>query len=185
MRLRNKILIIIALIIVLAVSAFIYLSYIADYTFEDDRISLTVPAQTSFSVSAGNNEYFTIIKYYSNDENNITIDLIKPQNDSMTIYGVKLDVYKIAKKIFSKDLMDNNSYEVVKDTENLTIYHNKEKNRYTAFVYDEDKKVIAMVCCDNSQELVEKLAKSLVIKSFTTSGLNVANLDNNSAQTDT
>jgi len=176
---KNLIIIIIALVIVLAVTTFVYLAYIADYTFEDERIRVTVPAQTQFNINASKNDYWTFIRYNSSDNNNITIDLIKPQSNTVSFFGIELDVYETSKKILIKEFSINQNFTIVGVTDNYTIYYNKEKNRYAALIFDDTHKVIIMISCDNSKELIEKLAKSFVFISFDTTGLDIAKIDEN------
>lgn len=176
---KSILLVIIAIIIAVVVASVIYLTYIADYTYKDERISVTVPAQTKFNITANNNEAWTFVRYNSSDENNITIDLMKLKQSDVTIFGINLDLFETSKNVITKDLTQNKSYKVVTVTENYTIYYNKEKNRYAALLFDKDKRIITMICCDSSSELMNKLANSFELKSFTTEGLDIVNIDNN------
>jgi len=176
---KNLLLIIIGLVVVLAATSFVFLTYIADYTFEDERISVSVPAQTTFKVTASKGTGGTSIKYNSNDK--IIIDLIKV-DDTGTIFGA--DAYDIVKNVLQKDLADNKNYTVVSVTDNYTIYYNKEKNQYSVLIFDDNKKVVVQIACD-SKELIEKLANSFVLKAFTTSGLEISKTNDNNTGNNT
>lgn len=175
---------IIIIIGIIAIGAY-YLTYISDYTYEDERISISVPAQTKFNIAAEKNNAVTSIHYNSSDKNNITIDIMKIDDSNSSLFGLKIDLFGTAKDLIVKDLTENKSYEVVSVTENYTIYYNKEKNRYATLIFDEERKTINLICCDNSSELINNLAESYILKSFNTNGLKLINIDNNNTSTNT
>ena len=157
----------------MGVGTFVYLTYIADQTYDDDRISVTVPAQTNFNISASKDDKWTFVRYNSSDDNNITIDLMKPSDN-------ELNLYDASKKVLRKSLTEGSNYTELIVSDNYTIYYDKEKKRYATFIFDDHKKVVVLICCDNSRELIEILAKSFVLKEFNTIGLNVVDVGNNS-----
>ena len=181
---KNIIIIVIALVI-LVVGSFIIFYYIADYPFEDERIKISVPAQTSFNITATTGGGWTIIRYNSSDENNIIIDLMKPGKLDASVLGVELDLYGITKNVMVNDLTENKGYKIETVRENYTVYFNLEKNNFIALLFDDEKEVIVMISCDDSHELISKLAGSFVLKSFTTEGLKIENVQYTESNTAT
>ncbi|MGL6298631.1 MAG: hypothetical protein ACRC1M_05620 [Methanobacteriaceae archaeon] len=174
--------ILIAAIAILAVAgSIVYFTYVADYTYQDDRISVTVPTQTKFSVNAYHNDYWTGINYSSNDKNNISIKLLKLDNTgNISLFGVPIDVFGMMKSATIKELTTNKSYKEVNMTENYTVYYNKEKDNYIALFFDMDKKIVIMISCDGSSELINKLASSFMFKAFNTNGLVIEKINSSS-----
>lgn len=183
----NKILIIILIIaIIIVTSAFVYLTYIADHTYEDERISITVPAQTTFNINATYTDYWTGVEYNSNDTNNISIRILRFNTQNMSFLGVPIDFFSIAKTSIQGDLTKNQNYTEVSITENYTVYYNKEKDKYVALFFDENKKTITLISVDGDSDLINMLASSFILKSFNTNGLELIKVnDTNSSNVST
>lgn len=177
---KKQIILIGIIAVIIIASAIVYLTYIADSNYEDDRISVLVPAQTKFNINATHADYWTGVNYNSNDKNNISISILKLDNsENISLFGVPLDLFGMTKSATIKELTENQSYKEVNITENYTVYYNSEKNNYIVLLFDANKETITMISCDNSSELINKLASSFVLKSFNTNGLEIINIDNN------
>ena len=176
---RKIIILIIIFIIIASLSSFIYLNYITDYTYEDNKISITIPAQTKFNILGSENDYWTFVKYNSTDENNITVNLMKLKNPDIDDPTIQSDLFKTYKSEIIKDLTINKKYEVVSVAENYTIYHNKENNTYTSLIFFDNMCVVVMITCNNSIELIDTISDSFVLKAFNTLGLTLKKVDNN------
>lgn len=165
---------IIAIIAVIAATSLIYVFYIADYTYEDDNIQITVPTQTKFVKNATTSGAWTLIEYNSSDKNDIYIRLMKlDNNQNMSLFGIQLNLFGIAKNVAQQSLL-NASFEKLEVNSNYTIYYNKEKNRYATLFFNENLEVITIIYC-NDLELIKKLAGSFELKGFSTEGLTVVN----------
>ncbi|WP_297898430.1 hypothetical protein [Methanobrevibacter sp.] len=183
---KRVIIIGIIIAIIAIVGSIAYLTYVADYTYEDDRISISVPAQTKFTINATHDDYWTFVNYESNDKNNISIKICKlDSNQNISFLGIPLDVFGMTKSATILELTENQSYKAVNITENYTVYYNSEKNKYIALIFDANKQTIVIISCDNSSELINKLASSFILKTFTTTGLKIVTIDNNFTSADT
>jgi hypothetical protein len=172
--------------IIIIASSIFYLIYIVDYTYEDDRISINVPAQTKFSINASHTDYWTGVNHVSNDKNNISIKILRlNSNKNISLFCVSLDLFGITKAATMKELTENQSYNEAIITENYTVYYNEEKDNYLVLLFDADKEIITIISCDNSSELISTLAISFVLKSFNTNGLKIINIDTNNTSTNT
>jgi len=181
---KDKIIIIaIIVLVIISIACFVYDIYIKDYTYEDDLISMIVPAQTEFEVyTTDSNNSWASIDYSSNDKNNITVDIKKLESSTTPISESELDIFNSEKTSLLDDLTGNKNYEFVEDTDYYTLYQNKEINRYVALIFAEEEGIIITIACDDSSELINKIADSFVLISFDTTGLPLKN-DNISTNT--
>ena len=169
------------IIIVIAAISFIYVFYVADYTYSDSNMNITVPAQTHFTKNASSNSALTIVEYNSTDRNNIDIKLVKLNNQNMTVLSVTINLFTILKNTEEQSLK-NASYVKQTVTNNYTIYYNKQKNQYVAIFFNEDLGVISIISC-NDPKLILKLADSFKLIGFTTEGLTVVNQNDTNSST--
>jgi hypothetical protein len=170
------------IIIVIAAISLIYVFYVADYTYTDSNIKLIVPTQTHFTKNASTNSEFTTVEYNSTDKNNITIKLLKVNNNqNITLFGTTINIYQIVKNGMDQ-AMTNASFEKTQINSNYTIYYNKQKNQYAAIFYNDNMGVITVIYC-NDPKLMGKLANSFELIGFTTEGLTVVNQNNTNSST--
>lgn len=176
----NKILIIIAIVVAVAVSAFIYFNYIGDNTYEDERISINIPAGTEFNITAENinTTGFSQIVYNDSSDKNIVIRMIMVPDTSILGMSVK----DITLNAHEKSIL-NESYSVVKITENYTIYKNNETGRYNALIKNPGFNGYVLIGCNGVEEDIVKLAESFKFKSYTTDGLSIINVKSNTTNT--
>lgn len=183
---KNKILIIVLIALVIAIGSFIYLTYIADQTYEDERISITVPAGTQFKMKAEDaGSGFSRITYNDTSDKNIVIRMINTPDT--TLFGVSAKDITIKSQ---ENGLINESYKSVKITENYTIYKNEETGRYNVLIDNPGFNGYILIGCNGDLEDIVKLADSFKFKSYTTEGLIVetvdtSNITDNSTNTST
>ncbi len=100
--------IIIAVLAIVSISL-VYVFYIADYTYEDDNIQITVPTQTKFTKNATASGAWTLLEYNSTDKNEIDIRLMKlDNNQNMSLFGIQLNLFNIANNVAQQTLGNSN-----------------------------------------------------------------------------
>lgn len=178
---NKKIIIAIIAFIAIAALSLFYTYYIADYTYEDERISITVPAGTAFNIKAEDaGGDLSKITYNDTSDKNIVIKIISLPD--MNLLGVSMK--NIALKA-QEDSLKNESYTPIQITENYTIYQNNETGRYNALIKNPGFNGYVLIGCNGELEDIVKLAKSFKFKSYTTEGLTVEHIDNNTTNTTT
>lgn len=170
--------IIVGVIIIIAASLF-YVFYIADYTYSDERMSITVPAGTNFNITAKDaGGDFSSVIYNDSSKKNIVIKMIKVPETSL--FGVTMKDYTLR---LQETSLKNDSYTSVQVTDNYTIYYNNKTGRYNALIKNPGFNGYVLIGCNGNLEDIIKLAESFKFKSFTTQGLTIEHVNSTSNTT--
>jgi|GEM_PF-3578557 len=172
----NKKTILIILIIAIAVIAVgvIYFTYIADHTYQDERMSITVPQGTQFNITATDaGGDFSSVIYRDSSKKNITIKMIKVPETSL--FGVSMKDYVL--KLENNDIK-NQSYVSVKVTDNYTIYYSNKTGRYGAIIRNPGFNGYVTIGCNGNLDDITNLVESFKFKSYTTEGLTIQQVNN-------
>ncbi len=178
---KKKILIIVGILaIIIIASSLIYITFIADQTYEDDRLSISVPAGTEFNikaVDAGNG----LSKIIYNDTSDKNIVIVMTYIPNSTVFGVSMGDLGIG---LQEETLKNQSYNSVRITENYTIYKNEKTGRYNALIRNPGYTGYVLIGCNGEIEDIVKLADSFKFKSYTKEGLQIEKVNNTSNITD-
>ncbi len=160
---------IIVIIAAVAVISLFHVFYVADFTYTDERISVTVPAGTSFDVKAEDSgSGYSKIVYNDTSDKDIVIKLMAIPDTNILGVSVKDMALKL-----QEDALKNESYVSVKITENYTIYKNNGTGRYNALIKNPGFNGFVLIGCNGDLDDITKLAESFRFKSYTTEGLTV------------
>ena len=179
----NKKIILIILIIAIAIISvgFYYFTYIADHTYSDERMSITVPPGTTFNITAKDTGGdFSSITYNDSSKKNIVVKMMKVPESSF--FGVSMKDYTIQ---LQENILTNKSYISVKVTDNYTIYYNNQTGRYNALIRNPGFNGYVGIGCNGNLDDIEQLAKSFKFKSYTTEGLTIEHVNTSNNETNT